>query len=610
MQAEYARLLASDEQPTPKKLADSIEHLVTTSRAVAHKLREFRGLEHDAELTYIDLRIIEAVFNDDRDPVSVRERAKAFVELAAAGFRGVNVMAKNVDELVASEPPKDDFRRYLMEFAHSEGWVLDRGFYNYVGAPDAREDYKHAKLPGRIPDKFQQASHIGGADAARSRQRLVTELSHAAPATPAVSAPGGRGPAVAANGSVNGNRAPPAPAPAMNAALTARLRDREREIADLNARLREARRTGNMNVAEGDADTAAQRHTAPATTRQRVRESTPNVNQGAPGPLRDRVYTPFVAQALDRETANVRGKHGPPTEQLIIWADNLENANKFIPGLLNGLKDAVASGIKLLVYSTRARRMSFWPSPDLIEATMARALRLRTRAQRHQLHLVWTNDAARAGWFIRKMQVFRNTRWEQGRAYVYILNGLPYEPPAFSRVALPADMTANGVAQISRQDFVTRHRAGPGTYQLLAWHVLNGLPFAADSFERGLYKSFRRASPPPLVLRTYVIAFWLYGVEYPLINGTQMPRSAPQNDEAVRWYHDRVVEWARRSIMASTPATGPWWDPNARAWAFRQGSSVIISEDGLEDISPLAPPLHPFPAAATADDGDDDEADA
>ncbi|CAI7757384.1 unnamed protein product [Closterium sp. NIES-54] len=82
-------------------------------------------------------------------------------------------------------------------------------------------------------------------------------------------------------------------------------------------------------------------------------------------------------------------------------------------------------------------------------------------------------------------------------------------------------------------------------------------------------------------------------VEYPLINGTQMPRSAPRNEEAVRWYHDRVVEWARRSIMASTAATGPWWDPNARAWAFRQGSSVIISEDGLEDISPLAPPLHP-----------------
>ncbi|CAI7869208.1 unnamed protein product [Closterium sp. NIES-54] len=98
-------------------------------------------------------------------------------------------------------------------------------------------------------------------------------------------------------------------------------------------------------------------------------------------------------------------------------------------------------------------------------------------------------------------------------------------------------------------------------------------------------------------------------VEYPLINGTQMPRSAPRNEEAVRWYHDPVVEWARRSIMASTAATGPWWDPNARAWAFRQGSSVIISEDGLEDISPLAPPLHPFPKPADAEDGDNDEPD-
>ncbi|CAI6012843.1 unnamed protein product [Closterium sp. NIES-65] len=468
-------------------------------------------------------------------------------------------------------------------------------------------------------------------------QRPVTELSHAAPVTPAVTAPGGRGPTVAATGGVNVPAAAPAPAPAMNAAMAARLRARELEIVELNARLREARRTATNNVAEGDADIQGQRNTAPATSRQRnrapamtrQRESNPTVDQRGAEPQHERVRTPFVAQALARETAIVRGRHGPPTEQLVIWADNLKIANKVIPGLLNGLKDAVGEGIVLLVYATRVGRMSFWPSPLLIEATMARALQLRTRAQRQQLHLVWTNDASRSGWFIRKMQVFRNTRWEQGRAYVYVLNGLPYEPPAFSRVAVLADMAANGVPQVSRQDFVGRHRTGsnyyvtyaaaniarfgvsdgPGTFQLLAWHVHNGLPFAADSFERGIYKYFRRASPPPLVLRTYVIAFWLYGVEYPLINGTQMPRSAPRNEEAVRWYHDRVVEWARRSIMASTAANGPWWDPNARAWAFRQGSSVIISEDGLEDISPLAPPLHPFPAPAVADDGDNDEPD-
>ncbi|CAI5976882.1 unnamed protein product [Closterium sp. NIES-64] len=406
------------------------------------------------------------------------------------------------------------------------------------------------------------------AEAARAMQRPVTELSHAAPVTPAVTAPGGRGPTVAATGGVNVPAAAPAPAPAMNAAMAARLRARELEIVELNARLREARRTATNNVAEGDADIQGQRNTAPATSRQRnrapattrQRESNPTVVERGAEPQHERVRTPFVAQALARETAIVRGRHGPPTEQLVIWADNLEIANKVIPGLLNGLK--------------RVGRMSFWPSPLLIEATMARALRLRTRAQRQQLHLVWTNNASRSGWFIRKMQVFRNTRWEQGRAYVYVLNGLPYEPPAFSRVAVPSDMAANGVPQVSRQDFVGRHRAGSNYY----------VTYAAANIAR-------------------------FGVEYPLINGTQMPRSAPRNEEAVRWYHDRVVEWARRSIMASTAATGPWWDPNARAWAFRQGSSVIISEDGLEDISPMAPPLHPFPAPAVADDGDDDEPD-
>ncbi|CAI5511098.1 unnamed protein product [Closterium sp. Naga37s-1] len=411
------------------------------------------------------------------------------------------------------------------------------------------------------------------AEAARSRQRSVTTLSHAAPVTPVVIASGGRGPTVAATGGVNVPAAAPAPAPAMNAAMAARLRAREREIVYLNSRLREARRTGNRNGTEGDADTQGQRNVAPATTRQRTRESNPTVEQRGPGPQHDRVYTQFVAQALARETAIVRGRHGPPTEQLVIWADNLELTDKFIPGLLNGLKDAVGEGIKLLVYATRSRRMSFWPSPVLIEATMARALRLRTRAQRQQLHLVWTNDAARSGWFIRKMQVFRNTRWEQGRAYVYVLNGLPYEPPTFSRVAVPADMTANGVPQVSREDFIARHRAGPGTFQLLAWHVLNGLPFAADSFERGIYKSFRRASPPPLV-------------EFPLINGGQMPRSAPQNDEAVRWYHDRVVEWARRSIMASTPASGPC------------GSSAHETLHDLHEDHPAEQRLSRHPVAA------------
>ncbi|CAI7852389.1 unnamed protein product [Closterium sp. NIES-53] len=123
--------------------------------------------------------------------------------------------------------------------------------------------------------------------AARAMQRPVTELSHAAPVTPAVTAPGGRGPTVAATGGVNVPAAAPAPAPAMNAAMAARLRARELEIVELNARLREARRTATNNVAEGDANTQGQRNTAPATTRQRnrapattcQRESNPTVDQ-------------------------------------------------------------------------------------------------------------------------------------------------------------------------------------------------------------------------------------------------------------------------------------------------------------------------------------------
>ncbi|CAI5464125.1 unnamed protein product [Closterium sp. Yama58-4] len=682
-------------------------------------------MDDGAEIPYIDLRVIEAVFHDERDPASVCERAQAFIELAAAGYRGINVYAKTSEELAASEPPRSDYRRYLMDFAHSEGWVVN-----------ARVDFKHAKLPGRIPDKFQQQSHIGGengmgagvlahalgtmawwevppriarmesarspdeptrrtgranagrraadedmlyygpasrevsgrgrsgaapspgeqsdeettgtttgtgyatwaanqddegietehveeeqtdfvdedAEAARSRQRNVTELSHAAPVTPAVSTPGGRGPTVAATRSVNAPRVAQGagPGPGMNTALAARLRERERKIVELNARLREAQRSGTGDVGEGDADNHGQRNRTTTTTRQRVRQD----NAAGRAPQREAEHTPFVAAALARETVIVRGRDGPPTDQLVIWAETLETANKFIPGLLNGLKDAVKEGIALLVYSTRVQRMTFWPSAVLIEAVLARALRLRTWAQRHMLHLVWTNDPAHSGWFIRKMQVYRNTRWEQGRAYVYasvlsqvyrVLEGLPYDPPAFSRVALPADITVGAAASITRQEFIGRHRAELGTHQLMPWHRRDGLPFASASFERGIYKSFRRASPAPLVLRTYVVAFWLYGVEFPLINGTQMPRSAPQNDEGVRWYHECVVAWARQSILTGNATDGPWWDSNVRAWAFRQGSTVVISEDGLEDISPRAPPVAPFPAREGEQDGDDEE---
>ncbi|CAI5938726.1 unnamed protein product [Closterium sp. NIES-64] len=204
------------------------------------------------------------------------------------------------------------------------------------------------------------------------------------------------------------------------------------------------------------------------------------------------------------------------------------------------------------------------------------------------------------------MQVYRNTRWEQGRAYVYILEGLPYDPPAFSRVAMPADITVGAAPAILRQEFIAQHRAEQGTHQLMPWHRRNDLPFASASFERGIYKSFRRANQAPLVLRTYVVAFWLYGVEFPLINGTQMPWLAPQNDEGVRWYHEHVVAWARQSILTGNAIDGPWWDCNARAWAFRQGSTVIISEEGMEDISPLAPPVAPFPPPADEQDGDDE----
>ncbi|CAI5987848.1 unnamed protein product [Closterium sp. NIES-65] len=139
--------------------------------------------------------------------------------------------------------------------------------------------------------------------------------------------------------------------------------------------------------------------------------------------------------------------------------------------------------------------------------------------------------------------------------------------------------------------------------KLHVWHRENGLPFATAIFERSIYASFRRPFPPQLVLCTYAVVFWLYGVEYPLINGSQMPRSAPQNAEDVRWYLDRVNSWAREAIRNQGAVIGPWWDAAHRAWAFRRGSNVLISEDGFEDLSPTMPPN--VPAQGPGDDDGD-----
>ncbi|CAI5499750.1 unnamed protein product [Closterium sp. Naga37s-1] len=288
---------------------------------------------------------------------------------------------------------------------------------------------------------------------ANAQQRPLGDVNQAA-LNVVTTTPCARGPVIAGNASAGATAVPRAPP--VDAALAARLAAREREVHELRSQLRqtEARRT------PGPARPAPAATDAPRPRRSANVAPVATVNAANLEPPLDPPRTPFVARALARETVATVGRHGAPTTSLIYWADTLEMAHRGLPGLDNGWKEAVRDGIVILAYDTRVGRMTFWPPQQLMESVLCRTLRLNTRAQKHMLHLVMINDPARSGWFVRKMQLYRNSRWEQGRAYIYVLLGLPYDPPTFFRVTVPTLPQGLTVAPISRLEFTTTHRAG------------------------------------------------------------------------------------------------------------------------------------------------------
>ncbi|CAI5972719.1 unnamed protein product [Closterium sp. NIES-64] len=84
-------------------------------------------------------------------------------------------------------------------------------------------------------------------------------------------------------------------------------------------------------------------------------------------------------------------------------------------------------------------------------------------------------------------------------------------------------------------------------------------------------------------------------VEFPLFSGGTMKRSAPQNEEGVRWYHERVKRWMHSVILRRSTEHGPFWDSERRGWSFRRDSLLRILEDGMEHLSPTLPAVAPAP---------------
>ncbi|CAI7836341.1 unnamed protein product [Closterium sp. NIES-53] len=159
------------------------------------------------------------------------------------------------------------------------------------------------------------------------------------------------------------------------------------------------------------------------------------------------------------------------------------------------------------------------------------------------------------------------------------------------RICLPRRLSVQYVPRITCVEFTKKFEGGTATYELMWWHRnAAGVPFSTPQFERPIFASFRRPMPHRLTIRTYIIAFWLFGVEMPIVTGAPLVRSAPQNDEGVGWYHDRVKRWIRNAILHRMAEHGPFWDANRRGWRFRHEGLIVISENGIEDMSPIPVP--------------------
>ncbi|CAI5954631.1 unnamed protein product [Closterium sp. NIES-64] len=326
--------------------------------------------------------------------------------------------------------------------------------------------------------------------------------------------PGGRGPSASrarANGATATEVAVPGP---VNAAMAARATQQERLIVSLNQRIHRLEGRGDAAVRPDIArlTTARERRgranavDAPGATRRRIDAA----GGHATGGVRAATRSPMVEAASERELRQA-DTDGVVTEGMDEWADRLEMGHKLLPKLEDGFKvliDVTKDAITILAYDTSVAIMNFWVTPELAEKCVARALRLSNPDQFVLLHMVWGVDAKRIGWFTRQMQVWRVSKWEQGNAFVNILHGLPYRMRANPRVRLPVRPSTQEVPRISRKEFMVQFKAGPGSMELMPWHRdAARMPFATEIFECTFYASFRRPIPPPLVVKTYVLAF-------------------------------------------------------------------------------------------------------
>ncbi|CAI5466700.1 unnamed protein product [Closterium sp. Yama58-4] len=171
MQAEFYRLREESIPITPSAIVNSVSFLATKSKARSRRVRQSIWEKINAareEYLFAPLSVaqqgcIDAMYYDEDDSWEFLVDVGKFLPVTG-DYPFVNMRADDIDHIQSNRVVRHDYRVYLMEFAMSEGWVVERGFYDRYNETDAREAFKHARLPNRVPETCVEFLHVGGTD--------------------------------------------------------------------------------------------------------------------------------------------------------------------------------------------------------------------------------------------------------------------------------------------------------------------------------------------------------------------------------------------------------------------------------------------------------------
>ncbi|CAI5536013.1 unnamed protein product, partial [Closterium sp. Naga37s-1] len=351
-------------------------------------------------------------------------------------------------------------------------------------------------------------------------QRPVSAVTDAAPRAPSVdrdglpasARSGGRGPVV-----------PPSRASQSRArytqefvdSLRARIQAQDLQILQMNGNNQSGTAQTEERAPNDEAPTkrakhSEQRDAAARTGRREETHSNPHPSLVYP-PMQ---FSTFVHEAMQQEFPGRYAEHLPMSEGMHWWVGTLIDADRALPKVKFGLEDKVDKAQQFLLHEVPDAEMSYWPDEGLVVRSMAHAMEFTSKEDLSRVHLVFERDRARSKCFNTHMQKLRSDIWADARAQFRVRNGLPYTKPVTSRVVPPATPDPTVVEPITDEQFPRKYASSATTHDLMPWHCHEDtpeIPFSKEYFDLGIYATFKNGAAPPLVLKLYQVAFWLFG---------------------------------------------------------------------------------------------------